>query len=51
MMKNILLVKGGGGSEHEISLISSQYIQNQIDASKFKVYSVEIDKDFKWKSG
>ncbi len=49
MMKNILLVKGGGGSEHEISLISSQYIQNQIDASKFKVYSVEIDKDFKWK--
>ena len=48
MMKNILLVKGGGGSEHEISLISARYIESQIDRNKFKVYSVEIDKGFKW---
>lgn len=49
MKKNILLVKGGGGSEHDISLISSKYLESQINLEKFNVYPVEIDKKFQWK--
>lgn len=51
MKKNILLVKGGGGSEHEIALISSKYIEEKIDRTRFEVYPVEIDKKFQWKLG
>lgn len=47
-MKNILLVVGGGGTEHDISLISSEYITSQINSQKFKVYKVEITKDLNW---
>lgn len=39
-MKNILLLKGGMSSEHEISLKSSEFISNNIDSKKFKVYEV-----------
>jgi D-alanine-D-alanine ligase len=48
-MKNVLLLMGGGGSEHEISLLSAKYIKDQIDSTQFRVLSVEIDKKFKWK--
>ena len=48
-MKNILLIMGGGSTEHDISLISAEYIKTQIDRSKFKLITVEIDKDFKWR--
>ena len=48
MKKNILLLKGGGSSEHDISLRSAEYMSQQIDQSKFSIFDVEIDKDFKW---
>ncbi len=48
-MKNILLLAGGGSTEHEISLISAQYIESKIDKEKYKVFKVIIDKDFTWK--
>ncbi len=47
-MKNILLLQGGGSTEHEISLISAKYIESKVDQSKFKVYKVEISKNFEW---
>ena len=47
-MINVLLLKGGGSSEHEIALRSAQYIESQIDKSQYRVYSVEIDKSFNW---
>lgn len=47
-MKNILLLKGGGSTEHEISLISADFILSQIDHTKFNVLSVEVDRDFNW---
>lgn len=49
MKKKILLVKGGGGSEHEISLISAKYVEEKVDRNQFELYSVEIDKKFQWK--
>jgi len=48
-MKNVLLLKGGGSTEHEVSLMSANYIEEQIDKSKFNVFPVEIDKEFTWK--
>lgn len=45
-MKNIVLVYGGEGSEHEISKISASYIQEQIDTSKFNLKVFELDKNF-----
>ena len=47
-MRNVLLLKGGGSTEHDISLISAQYIQSQIDSNLFNVFTVEIDKNFNW---
>ena len=42
-MKNILLLCGGGGSEHEISLISAQYIYDTLKgSSEYKVFKIEI---------
>lgn len=49
MKKTVLLLKGGGSSEHDISLISSDFIESKIDTNKFDVICVEIDKDFQWK--
>lgn len=48
MKKNILLLKGGGSSEHDISLRSAQYITRHIDKTKFNVFDVEIKKGFDW---
>jgi D-alanine-D-alanine ligase len=47
-MKNILLLNGGGSTEHEISIISSEFILSQIDQSKYNVLCVEIDDNFNW---
>ena len=47
-MKNVLLLNGGGGTEHEISLISSKFIKEQI-SDQFNVIEVTIEKGFKWK--
>ena len=46
MKKNILLLCGGGGTEHEVSLVSSKFIQqNLIDIGLYNVIKVEICKD------
>ena len=42
-MKNILLLCGGGGSEHEISLLSAEYIYKELcSLNIYKVFKVEI---------
>ena len=46
MKKNILLLFGGGGTEHEISIISSKYIEKTInEIGLYNVIKVEIGKD------
>lgn len=46
MKKNILLLCGGGGTEHEISLVSSKYIEKNLnDLGLYNVIKVEIGKD------
>lgn len=46
MKKNILLLFGGGGTEHEISVISSKYIEKTIDEiGIYSIIKVEIGKD------
>ena len=47
-MKNLLLIYGGGGTEHEVSLRSAQYFKDQIDTNKFKIIEVEITKKGRW---
>lgn len=47
--KNILILCGGGGTEHEISLVSSKYIFETIQKSEnFNPILVEITKDGPW---
>lgn len=42
-MKNILLLCGGGGSEHDISLLSAEFIYDQLETlGLYKVLKVEI---------
>ncbi len=44
--QNILILFGGGGSEHDISIVSAQYIYDLLIPNKhFTIYSVEIKKD------
>lgn len=46
MKKNILLLCGGGGTEHEVSLVSSKYIEKNLnDIGLYNVIKVEIGKD------
>ena len=50
-MKNLLLLYGGGGTEHEISIVSSRYLKDCLkNQNKFNVYSVEIGKDNIWRT-
>ena len=45
-MKNILLICGGGSSEHEVSLLSANYIYDVLKESKdLKVFKIEITKN------
>ncbi|MFN8370873.1 MAG: D-alanine--D-alanine ligase [Bacteriovoracaceae bacterium] len=47
--KNVLLLCGGGGSEHEISLVSAKYILECLKKnSNFDVSYVEINKQLVW---
>ncbi|MBP9673979.1 MAG: hypothetical protein KBD63_02705, partial [Bacteriovoracaceae bacterium] len=46
-MKTILLLSGGGGTEHEISQVSSAYLQKSI-TPYFKVLHIEMTKEGKW---
>src|SRR5690606_30783173 len=48
--KRILLLAGGGSTEHEISLISAQYLKKLLSQDpQIQLYEVEIEKDLKWK--
>lgn len=50
-MKNVLLLCGGGGDEHDISLISSKYLKDTLNSKKtFNVIPVEICKDQIWRT-
>ncbi len=48
MKKNILLVYGGGGTEHEVSIVSSKYVASQIDSQLYNVFPILIDKNGHW---
>lgn len=46
MKKNILLICGGGSTEHEISLISAEYIYENLKSNPdFNIFHVTIQKD------
>jgi D-alanine-D-alanine ligase len=46
MKKNIVVLCGGGGTEHDVSLVSSKFVyQNIRDLGLYNVYLVEIGKD------
>lgn len=47
-MKNVLLLKGGGGSEHDVSLVSAKYLKDQVQKTGHKVVEVLIDHDKSW---
>lgn len=47
-MKKVLLIKGGPGEEHEVSITSSKYIIENIDKTKYQLDSVLIDKNNNW---
>jgi D-alanine-D-alanine ligase len=48
-MKNVLLLSGGGGSEHEVSLVSVKHIKDCLsDLTGIKLFSIEIDKSGNW---
>lgn len=49
MKKNLLLIYGGGSTEHEVSIISAQYLKSQIDDKKYNIVEVEITHDGTWK--
>lgn len=48
-MKNLLLIYGGGGTEHEVSLRSAEFFRSKIDTQTFQIINVEIDKTGAWK--
>lgn len=49
MKKNLLLIFGGGATEHEVSIVSAQFLKSQIDEDKFNIVEVEITHDGSWK--
>ncbi len=46
MKKNLLLICGGGGSEHSVSLNSSKYMKSKIDSNKYNIIDIEINDKF-----
>lgn len=49
MIKNVLLLCGGGGSEHEVSLRSVKYYESCLfQMQDIKTYKIEIDKSGHW---
>lgn len=50
-MKNVLILFGGGGSEHEISKISFQYLKAKLESLKrYNIISAELIPGGCWKS-
>ena len=47
-MKNLLLIYGGGGMEHEVSLRSKDFFISKINSEHFNIIEVEITKDGSW---
>ncbi|MBG60227.1 MAG: D-alanine--D-alanine ligase [Halobacteriovoraceae bacterium] len=47
-MKNLLLLKGGGGQEHDVSLVTANYLGSVIDNTRFRIFEVEVDQEFTW---
>jgi D-alanine-D-alanine ligase len=46
MKKNILLLCGGGGTEHDVSLVSSKFIyKNLLEIGTYNVLLIELGKD------
>jgi D-alanine-D-alanine ligase len=47
--KNVLLLCGGGGSEHEVSLVSVKHIKETLSSFQdINLFSIEIDKKGQW---
>ena len=46
--KTVALIYGGAGAEHEVSLMSNEYLSRLIDRERFNVLSVLIDTDGVW---
>lgn len=50
-MKHVLLLMGGGGTEHEVSLRSAKYLEESLQGlSGLSYSSVEIGKDRQWRT-
>jgi D-alanine-D-alanine ligase len=47
-MKNLLLLFGGGSTEHDISKVTCEFLEKKINTEKFKIFKVEIKKDGLW---
>jgi D-alanine-D-alanine ligase len=44
--KNILVINGGGGTEHDVSLVSSAYLTQCLKTDpRFEVYEITIERD------
>lgn len=48
MKKNLLLLKGGGSQEHDVSIESAKYLKSLIDPEFYAIHEVEINKDNHW---
>lgn len=48
MKKNVILIYGGAGSEHEISKVSAGYLSSMINKDDYHVLEVEIRENFEW---
>ncbi|MCB9091038.1 MAG: D-alanine--D-alanine ligase [Halobacteriovoraceae bacterium] len=48
MKKNILVLFGGGGNEHEISIVSKKYLIENLQSNDINIFEVEIKKDKFW---
>jgi D-alanine-D-alanine ligase len=46
--KNVILAKGGGSDEHDISLLSAKYLATQVDSNLFNLYELELTHERKW---
>jgi D-alanine-D-alanine ligase len=46
LKKNILVINGGGGTEHDVSLVSSAYLTECLKRDpRFEVYEITIERD------
>lgn len=49
LKKNILILCGGGGSEHDVSLVSANYLEDKLlSLNEYNIYYFILTKDFKF---